>query len=446
LQELQSGFAHIDWSKPMKTVLDSLSMTLIQIILQGSDIKWSSNRSLEEVAAELRHAASASAVPRQHEESIRIVSLADRSVWAPVREEQLEAMQERLGCKVTVEHICMPPLPVVFSDLIFHDYFQPRLDQDAFAAVDDVLERIKNASVIVVDNQAEMKFLYSSVYPVLSHNLERDPRADLLSFRWQSYTAQHDKLPVTIARGLDVPLRASDDTIGRLERYLGIPIFRVATLPQFDRFCDGWDFKANPGLPGLKDTERMVASLLDWLLERPAIRRVPLRPGPPLVLSDPLHFCGLAVQRGAIDLVVDYFDSFYVAGQAASLPYLRRRIEQAGKPYTLIQSYAPEILDNLPERRDCLLICGPFGEITSVIPTVAFQHTGPYDRIRNVGALAEQLKPFGRFVDMPVSGTDWYHAFDFAFKQDLKAWQDSRAEIRQQSSRKHKSDARTDAA
>src|SRR6185503_9044157 len=95
----------------------------------------------------------------------------------------LQVLEQHFGCRVTFEHVCLPPSAIILSDLIFHDYFQPRLEQAPFDAVNSALNKLKQASLVLAHDIAEMSFLYHSAYPALSHNLERDPRADLISFR-----------------------------------------------------------------------------------------------------------------------------------------------------------------------------------------------------------------------------------------------------------------------
>ena len=289
-QELRASYPSVDWSAPMKTVLDSLSMTLVKIMLETTSVAFQPQQSLNDVAAALKAAKPSSA--SETVESIRIVSLADRQILSGITEADLDRVGETLGCKVTLEHICLPPSPVALSDLVFHDYFQPRLDQSMFSDVDSALERLKQASLILVDNVAEMKFLFQSTYPVLSHNLERNPVADLISVRWPSYIKQHHKLPLTYVNGAEIPLATANQTIAELSRYLHTPIFRIASMPGFREYCRDWEFQADPAQRNKgAETACLVKSLTDWIAARPEIRRRPLRQGPPLLMSDMFHFC-----------------------------------------------------------------------------------------------------------------------------------------------------------
>ncbi len=141
----------------MKAVLDSLSQTILQIVLESTELSFDPGRSLREIESALRMPAKA--VPDEF--GIRIVSLADRLTVDEFNEPQIGRLEEVLGCRVTWEHHCLPPSPIVLSDLIFKDYFQPRLDPEPFRAVNSVLESLKNASLIIADDRAELAFLYS---------------------------------------------------------------------------------------------------------------------------------------------------------------------------------------------------------------------------------------------------------------------------------------------
>ena len=159
--EMRASFPSADWDAPVKAVLDSLSQTILRIILEGTDLSFDPDRSLREIESALRMPATA--VP--DEVGIRIVSLADRHTVAKLSETHIGRLEETLGCRVTWEHHCLPPSPIVLSDLIFRDYFQPRLDPEPFRAVNSVLESLKNASLIITDDIADLAFLCESTYP-----------------------------------------------------------------------------------------------------------------------------------------------------------------------------------------------------------------------------------------------------------------------------------------
>ncbi|BBX47784.1 hypothetical protein GCM10009641_88160 [Mycobacterium cookii] len=430
--EIRASFPGVAWDQPVTEVLDSLSLTLLRIILDASPVRFQRQQSLAEIVAALE-AAGRTPAEAHSEEGIRIVSLSDHTTIATITGEHLDRLGQSLGCKVTLEHVCLPPSPVVFSDLIFHDYFQPRLDQADFGAVSRAMAKLKQASVIVTDDLAEMLFLCEGTYPALSHNLERDPRADLISYRWQDYVQHHHRLPLTVVSGLDVPLGASGTVLDQMSHYLGIPIFRVARVPGFADFTRGWEYQAHGQRLGHRvDPDLLVENLLRWTQDLPApLARRHLPAGERIQRSDLPHFCAHNVSRAAVDRIVERYDRFCIAGSASSVPYLRRELDRAGKSYVQVPSYAQQILSRLDFDYDCLVICGAMGEPPAELhkPIIALQHIALDWRTRNLGEFAEEV---GKLQEDVNSGTDWLHLFALERGKDLKQWQATRVETEQE--------------
>jgi acyl-CoA synthetase (AMP-forming)/AMP-acid ligase II len=410
-QHLRASFPHIGWTRPMRQVLDSLSTTIVRIALEATPVAYDGDLSLDALAARLDAAkvpASASAAA----EGIRIVSLADRGVVAGISPADLARMGEALGCPVTIEHVCLPPSPVLLSDLIFHDWFQPRLDQEPFANVDLAMEQIKGASLLITDTIAELQFLYSSTYPVLSHALERDKRADLICVRWPNYAARHHLLPITLASGNDIPLTASNDSLDRMQRYLGTPIFRIVSVPGYESLCADWDYQAEGKMRrAAGDRTVLVNALTDWIRQHKEIRRRKVRADRPVAMSDLPHFCAVLARRSSVDAVLDHFNSFYICGTHASLPYVRHRLDELGKPYVVLPSISAETIAALPEKYECLIGAGAFGSPPRTMASAMFQTAGLGWRSRGLEPLGEDAGTVRWLNDYAPGGTDWYHCF-----------------------------------
>ena len=420
--QLRASFSHIDWSRPIKQVLDSLSTTIVKITLETTSVVFDPLQSLNELVATLQSAAP----PNQLDaaEGIRIVSLADRALVKDVTPEDLLLMGEALGCPVTLEHVCLPPSPATFSDLIFHDWFQPRLDQEPFRNVDAAMEKLKQASIIITDNIAELRFLYESTYPVLSHNLERDPRADLICVRWPNYIAQHHRLPLTIAAGHDIPLTAINETLGQMSRYLDTPIFRISTLTGFEPFCADWEYHPPRRFRrSAPDSGHLLNALTDWIKAQPHLRRTKLPAGATVMTSDLAHFCAIMARKETVDKIIDRYASFYICGQAASLPYLQNRLRELGKPYVLVPTMTAETIDQLPEKYECLVGCGAFGKPPEDIPAALIQNAGLDWRVRNLDIVNYEPTEGRLLNQFPRGGTEWYHTFPLGRHPDQRqAW------------------------
>jgi acyl-CoA synthetase (AMP-forming)/AMP-acid ligase II len=414
LSELRQSFPHVDWKKPVEEMLDSLSLELLRIVLTGTGVTYDGALTLSDFATALT---AAKAVPETDaRETIRIVSLADRANFAHLREEDIDRISRKLGHPVTFEHICLPPSPIILSDLIFHDYFQARAENGNFTAVDRAFEALKSASVILVDDVAEMLVSGSQAYGALSHNLERDPVCDRVGFRWQRYPQYHDTLPLTFVAGVDLGFEQRTKVLDMLSAYLKTPIFKIAVVHGFEAFTEDWDYLANTEIgknARRLDPQKFARAFLKWANRR----RKPLKPHPArdaqkIQMNDLGHFCAHFVNEDAIKTVVSKFDSFCIAGQRSSIPYLRQEIERQGKPYVYAASYSRETLENLPQDFDCLVICGPQGDYEVYKPTVALMRSSKDWRVTNTDDRElhkMMLNPRPKYF--PPTGSDWFYPF-----------------------------------
>jgi acyl-CoA synthetase (AMP-forming)/AMP-acid ligase II len=381
--EVERVFGTLPQDAPVGEVLDSLSLTLLRIILTDADIAYDPEATLAGLRAQL----AAMPGPSKAEDArpLRIVSLADRRSMRAIGEADLLAFAERLGRPVSFEHVCLPPTPVLLSDLVFYDYFRARVaDQSLFEAVARTFEKLRGADVLVLDDAAEMHFPLTQFYPVLSHRLERSAEADLLAFRWQRYVEFHDRLPVQVVPGRTLPIEHREATIAALSAYLGVPVFRIASVQAFAPFTKSWEWRplhSLSGGPGLKPHKAAVvlAELADWLEPRLADGSIQVPEAAPEVvrldMTDLAHFCSHGVDRAGLDRVLAAYDHFCIVGQPASVAYIRRALTEAGKSWVEAPSYHPMVLATLPPF-DCILSCGPTGMIETDRPAVAVMGAG----------------------------------------------------------------------
>jgi acyl-CoA synthetase (AMP-forming)/AMP-acid ligase II len=416
VEDLRQSFPHVDWKKPVEEMLDSLSLELLRIVLTGTGVAYDGTRTLSDFAealTALRDSPEADAP-----ETIRIVSLGDRSNFGALREEDIDRMSRKLGKPVTFEHICLPPSPIILSDLIFHDYFRARVEGGNFTAIGRAIDTLRSASIIIVDDAAEMFISGSQAYGVLSHNLERDPACDLVSVRWQRYPQYHDTLPLTFVAGIDLAFEHRTKALDMLSAYLKTPIFKIALVPGLEKFTEDWDYRSNTE-SGKKarriDPKQFVRALLKWANRRKKpLKAFPSVEAEKIQMNDLGHFCSHVVNKPAVEAVVSKFDSFCIAGQRSSVPFLRAEIERQGKSYIYASSYSREVLDRLPQDYDCLVICGAQGDYDLDKPTVALMRASKAWRIRNIDDPELEDEPFNpQYQNYAASGTDWFHTFPF---------------------------------
>ncbi len=429
--ELRAAFPRLPRDSAVGEALDSLSLTVLRLILAGAGVAYDPAQTLAGLEAALAEAAPAAATA---EAGLRIVSLADRHTIALTAEHHLDTLAARLGCRVTLEHVCLPPSPVLLSDLIFADYFAPRLDPAATVALQSALARLRGASVVLTDDVAELRIPPNQAYGVLSHNLERDPRSDLIAVRWQSYPRLHHMLPTSFVSGRDLPLEDRALTLRQLAQYLGKPLFRIATFPGLSTYTEGWEYRTlpdvaeTPNQPGLVDPGRMLAALADWMAALPSPpERVSLTAGPALEMNDLGHFCSHFAHQAHVDRILAAHDSFCLAGQDSSLAYVDRVLSASGKRFVRVPSYAPEILSSA-DSFDCLLLCGAWGEAPAGVKAASLMfpfHGAPSTfNIDDPEQTALVFKRNSRHD--PPSGTDWFHSFTLNRDWKLDVWAEDR--------------------
>jgi acyl-CoA synthetase (AMP-forming)/AMP-acid ligase II len=424
LADLQAMFGKLPQDEPIQQVMDSLSVALLRMIAVEGTIEIRPDDTLAMLQDRL---AQTGAQQGEQPEStaIRVVSVGERLLFDGLTPADLDRLSQRLGVEVTFEHICVPPSPVLLSDLIFADWFQPRLDPAPFAAMDRVLAKLRAASVIIADDSAEMFYPPEQVYGALSHRMERDPRSDLISVRWQQYAQMQDRLPVTVVRGGDIPLAHASANITALAQYLGVPVFRIANFTGFGDFTQDWEWRPLRGHSRRFEPDMLVESLGDWLESLgPKLQPRVSRGGAKFDLSDAIHFCSHAIKQEPIDLLLEQFDRIATAGPKSSVPYIRKRLEALGRPYQNLPSYAPEIVNEAGEI-DCILICGAMGNFPINVPAAALQHVGLNWRTQNMerfGNKLAHLNVHGTMEDIPASGDDWFYLDTLIPGQGRQAW------------------------
>ena len=131
-------------------------------------------------------------------------------------------------------------------------------------------------------------------------------------------------------------------------------------------------------------------------------------------------------------MVLDSFSSFLIAGQPASVPYVRRVLDAKNKPYQLVPSYAPKVLAHA-EGAEAILICGAQGRYPTHLPTVAVMKADPGWENRNIEAA--DLRNGSCFLDLsesPASGEDWYYPWPRARLAQYSEFQSVRSSAQKQ--------------
>ena len=366
-RELAEQFPGLQPSRPALEQLDSLGQIILRMFCEEHGVDFTPDLTPERIG----ELCSDQAAPPQAE-VFSIVALIYCRRLGPEGQEPniddafLNTISKLVGCPVHFEHICVPPAPILFSDLIFHDYFLPRNPDPAYSAVASIMRKIKSASLILVDDEDNFWLPPSCAYPVLDHKFTMHPDAEFLGHRLQRYTQNHHLLPRRVVLGREILPENINPTLKNLENYLGVRIFKMAFQAHFRAFTEQWDFPAHREF--ISDAH--TVKNLDWLGSfRDALLRFirehdaecPRHSGEMrnrFVLLDSPHFCSFLLNRMAIDFVTRIYNSFCIVGRPSSIPYLQKRLDQLGKPYF----YS---LEANPSRDDyeCLILNGGVGKM-----------------------------------------------------------------------------------
>ena len=121
-------FGAMPRDKPVSSLLDSLGIVSLSLIMRDAGLDVQPGMTLQDHIAALHESrVDRGRVPNaKAEDHIAIVSLADSRTTAGITEAHLAMLSDAMGVPVTLECVCLPPVPVLLSDLVFFDYFLSR--------------------------------------------------------------------------------------------------------------------------------------------------------------------------------------------------------------------------------------------------------------------------------------------------------------------------------
>ncbi|MGA2728036.1 MAG: AMP-binding protein [Terracidiphilus sp.] len=409
-EELAEKFPGVPRDGPIGKELDSLGQVVVRLICEERGIRFSSNLTLERIAA------SGSEGGDEGDETsagdvFSIVALVDGpriglGAEKPyIDDAYLAALAEVAGAPVHFEHICVPPAPILLCDLIFNDYFLPKNPLPAYGVLSTLLQKIKNASLILVDDEDNLRLPPFCAYPILDFQFTMHPDAEMLGHRMQRYTQNHHLLPRSVVLGREISPEKINPALDNLERYLGIPILRMAFHEQFRAYTEKWHFcefhEFVSDADKLKNpvwVERFKQFLLDFI-RNGDFRKRSGEPKNHFAFDTATHFCSFLMNRLAVEFVIQQYDSFCILGPPSSLPYLQRRLDEVRKPYFFSSQL-------IPAREDykCLIITGGAGRMPDTkVPTYDFMHAREEGQ---GGGRPHNVPPIIEYVCPPLAACD----------------------------------------
>jgi acyl-CoA synthetase (AMP-forming)/AMP-acid ligase II/tetratricopeptide (TPR) repeat protein len=379
-EQIAESFPTLPRDLPLGEVLDSLGVVLIRLICEDHAVEYDPKASVNDLLARAH-----CPTPEGDAKLFSIVALVDGIKLGfgakggfndPAF---LSRLEKEVGAPVQIEHICAPPAPILLSDIIFHDYFMPRDPGEKYGPFSALVRKIKNASLVLIDDEDAFRVREVCVYPRLSHRFNSAPESGLLGHRLQRYTRNHHLLACEAVAGRDISLETITGTMDQLSAYLDTPVMKLAFHPRFKAYTREWDYTQYR--PYISDADYETnpinfASLQSAILEFVRRRKAKIRytsgsVDKPFVLKDPPHFCSFLLRREAVDYIANRYASFCIAGLPSSLPYLERRLKELGKPYFHATTLNPARSDF-----ECLVATGFSGEVKGDKPYFDFLQVG----------------------------------------------------------------------
>ena len=348
--KVEKSFSSLPKNAPLGSLLDSLGTVMMRLICEDHGLEYDPQAGLEELSQRL-----ASPARKEETKVFSIVALVDGiklgfgSGNGFITEEFIAKVAAEVGRPVSVEHVCAPPAQILVSDVIFHDYFMPRDLDGKYRAFSTVIQKIKNASLILIDDEDAFRLRDFCVYPRLSHRFGNDPQADLLAHRLAAYTQNHHLLAREVVPGKDLPPDQVTPSIRHLSFHLRTPIMKLAFHKQFERFTKDWDYTQYRNYVSDVDYQQnpvnaagIQGAILQFIRARKEEFRCPQGVATPkLTLKDPPHFCSFLINRQAVDFIVGQYESFCIGGLPSSLPYLEQQLKKLGRQFFYASTINP---------------------------------------------------------------------------------------------------------
>lgn len=334
--EIRDVFPGLDLDRPLGEQIDSLGRVNLALILAKHGL-----RSDPGGTEAVRSVLAGGGVSGETEEVIKIVTLCDREPFAGKFMPILDGLLTRYDRPVQLKHLCVPPAPILLSDLIFADHFLPRDDHPGvYDSLLSVHRDLREASLVIVDDLVHYAWpMQPMIYPRISHDFRGDPLAAFLAVRWARYSEGHHNIACELLDGPETAPEEVNLHLERLRDYLGVPMLRIA-YGDTPGVSDGWEVQgggdaaavATRGAGRFIADRPFQAQLLDALDRMaPGAPRRPGTGGPILDLGDQPHWCSWIVNRDLVDFVLDRFDRILVLGKPASVPYLSAEAARRGK-------------------------------------------------------------------------------------------------------------------
>jgi acyl-CoA synthetase (AMP-forming)/AMP-acid ligase II len=389
--EIMRYFHGASFDTPIAKTLDSLGIIILNTIAQEQHIAISGDMSLNDIiyACSKKQKEKNSSVHAEMKEVISIVSLMDYSVIGKFTPQDMELIEREVGMPVEFEHVCMPPAPIVYHDLVFCDYFICRDFDERYSYYLNCVQKIKEASLLLLDDHGEFAVGGAGAFPVMSKKFSRGAVSDYVAYRWQKYSRNHQLLPVgDVIHGYSLSSEMHLQAIQQISLYLGAPVFRAAVCENYRHLTADWEYKdykysfqiIHDKIPNYSNHDHLVKSLCDFVkqnkdhFKRKKVSNVQRN----LDYTDLWHFCSYCVNPILLDQVINSFNSFIIHGFSGSLHYLQKKMEEKGKKFCFVPALNSHggFDPILEASHECILQTGSWGMPKTSLPVIALMAAG----------------------------------------------------------------------
>lgn len=375
-KEIEELLKSLNHSDIIEKSLDSLSIIMLRSLFEEEGQCFNSELKVEDALSFLSEMKSDFCHEDAHEETFNIINIGDQRSFVWLNNTVISELCRIFGRNIKFINICLPPIGVIFSNMVFCDYFMNRLNSEESEYLKNILNAhnmLRSASMIICDDSNEINLLssFGAAYSYLSHQSERDARANFVATRIQRYAASDPYLPMGVVSGsflLGDGCRNVNKTIDAFSEYIGIPVLKLACLPKYKDITNNWDIILDEKIIGHDNgyNNRLLATRLFYnLVEHIKQNIVKMEPkkidfNGSIKAAEMPHYCSFMASKEYLDKVIDSFDRFIICGNPSSLPYVLNRIKEKSKSWDFIPNHQM-INDKIESSYECALVIGSMG-------------------------------------------------------------------------------------
>jgi acyl-CoA synthetase (AMP-forming)/AMP-acid ligase II len=405
-ENLLAEFPTLATGLPASEALDSLGFISLSCRLLELGLELAPWHTLDHITRESQASTPKAGV-------VSIVSLMCGNEDCFIDYDYLDDLSQSLGLPVHFEHFSHPRLDVLLQDLIFHDYFMPRDEENAahYRQFSQHIKRLKQATVLLIGSYDAFSLPLFNVHSGLDHRFIEDPRAGYLCTRWPGYFAGHGMLKRKIYMPQSYKKNEVNNYIMSLASYVGSLYFRCSFQDEFKAYTKDWEYQEYYGPDDFfpkwyhnpaRDFTAVRSVLKKFLVDRKNEFRLTAGEERNKILDPGMwHYCGVLADENLVNECIDFcepYDRIGIVGPRCSLTSLTNRLLENGKQLVFVAEG-----DAQAASCDCFVQTGYGEELARDKPCfLVMDH--PLSRLERYARL-EELVPLSQVREFIQSNT-----------------------------------------